>query len=55
MCSTDGHVYYYYYYYHYYYHYRQHAVVVVSKRWGPLLIDLEAANGTFVDGRRLEP
>lgn len=34
---------------------RLHALVVVSERYGPLLVDLEAPNGTFLDGRRLEP
>lgn len=34
---------------------RLHALVVVSARYGPLLVDLEAPNGTFLEGRRLEP
>jgi pSer/pThr/pTyr-binding forkhead associated (FHA) protein len=34
---------------------RQHALLAVSKGYGPLVVDLEAPNGTFVDGRRLEP
>ena len=34
---------------------RQHALLVVTEKYGPLLIDLEAPNGTFIDGRRLEP
>lgn len=34
---------------------RYHALLVVSKLYGPLLVDLEAPNGTFIDGRRLEP
>lgn len=36
-------------------HSRYHALLVVSKLYGPLLVDLEAPNGTFIDGRRLEP
>lgn len=28
---------------------------MVSAVYGPLLVDLEAPNGTFIDGRRLEP
>ena len=35
--------------------YRQHALMVISEKYGPLLLDLEAPNGTFIDGRRLEP
>jgi len=34
---------------------RFHSLIVVSEPYGPLLIDLEAANGTFLDDRRLEP
>lgn len=34
---------------------RFHAMVVVSQPYGPLLVDLEAANGSFLDERRLEP
>lgn len=34
---------------------RFHALIVASEPYGPLLIDLEAANGTFLDERRLEP
>jgi hypothetical protein len=30
-------------------------MLVVSAEHGPLLVDLEAPNGTFIDGRRLEP
>ena len=29
--------------------------MVASEGYGPLLLDLEAPNGTFVDGRRIEP
>ncbi len=34
---------------------RLHALIVVSERYGPLLVDAEAPNGTFLDERRLEP
>ncbi len=34
---------------------RLHSLVVVSEACGPLVVDLEAPNGTFLDDRRLEP
>ena len=34
---------------------REHALIVIDDSKGPLLFDLDSAQGTFIDGKRIEP